>query len=38
MADVLLEELVLQLALVEHAPLVGLHNEQDATTVSISIH
>jgi hypothetical protein len=38
MADVLLEQLVLQPALVEHAALAGLHNDQDATTVSISIH
>jgi hypothetical protein len=38
MADVLLEELVLQPTLVEHATLVGLHNKQDATTVSTSIH
>jgi hypothetical protein len=29
MADVLLEELILKPALVEHAMLVGLHNEQE---------
>jgi hypothetical protein len=37
MADVLLEQLILQPALVEYVMLVGLHNEQDASTVSISI-
>jgi hypothetical protein len=40
MADVLLERLILQAgpALVEHVTLVGLHNEQDASTASISVH
>jgi hypothetical protein len=38
MVDVLLEQLILQPALVEHVTLVGLHNEQDASTVSISLH
>jgi hypothetical protein len=38
MADVLLEQLILQPALVKHVTLLGLYNEQDVSTVSISIH
>jgi hypothetical protein len=34
MADVLLKQLILQPAPVEQVMLVGLHNEQDASTVS----
>jgi hypothetical protein len=36
MADVLLEQVILQLALVEHAMPVWLHNEQDATAININ--
>jgi hypothetical protein len=38
MADALLEQLILQPVLVEHVTLVGLYNEQDVNTVSISNH